>query len=433
MQHRFLLVYLIVIHLLVLAGAIALLRDTPLGLVGVELGLFLTFLLGLSIWRRMQTGERLLRDGTAALRDQDYSLRLRAVGLGGVDELIQVYNDLLAKIREERLDNQRQQFFLTLLIESTSLGVFTMGFEGELQQINSWGRQQIQLAQNATLPTRLIDIEHPLAQAMARMGEHENLVLRLPNHQRYRCESANFIDRGFSRRFVVAQNISDELGAAEVAAFSQVIRMMAHEVNNATGATRSLLQSMLATDDLDDAAFRVLAKAYLPILLERGAATNDFMQRFAQVVRLPEPTLVDTDLAALLDAQVQFARASCQAAGIQLRTDFSPSIVRADASLLGQVIANGLVNARESIQAAVRSGEIVVCCGAGEFEIADNGPGISDEAADQLFTPFFSTKPNGQGIGLTLTREILDRHGAQYSLATDADGWTRLRVAFKQP
>ena len=63
--------------------------------------------------------------------------------------------------------------------------------------------------------------------------------------------------------------------------------------------------------------------------------------------------------------------------------------------------------------------------------IRDNGPGVSTENMGKLFTPFFSTKPDGQGVGLTLIREILSNHEAQFSLKTNDDGWTEFRIVFK--
>ena len=252
--------------------------------------------------------------------------------------------------------------------------------------------------------------------------------MRLPNNQRFRCESSTFVDRGFERRFLLIQNISGELTDAEVSAYGLVIRMMAHEVNNTTASTRSLLQSLIDTSDVDDASFRELATEYLPLVAERGESLNDFMRRFADVVRLPQPLLDSVDLAGLLERHAMLARPACEAAGIAVQLSLKPATVQADEALLSQVIVNALTNARESIRE--RGGTIAISCAGHSFEIADDGPGIDAATAEQLFTPFFSTKPTGQGIGLTLTRDILERHGAEYALETGDDGWTRLRVTF---
>lgn len=431
-MHARLLAYLLLVHAAALAVALLTLREQPAWLIGIEAGLVISLLVGLSLWRRQRITQRLLRDGTAALRDQDYSLRLREVGVRDVDALIGVYNDLLARLRAERLDTQRQQFFLNLLIESTALGVITMDFDGHLEHINTWGRKQLGLGAGAVLPQGLTVIAHPLAQQLATLAPEEQRLVRLPNNRRYRCESAHFMDRGFRRRFLLIQDISGELSDAEVAAYGQVIRMMAHEVNNTTAMTRSVLQSLQDTADLDAAAFRRLATEYLPLLESRGEELNAFMRRFAEVVRLPDPVLTPVPIDELLASEARLAEEVCRGAGVTISLSLKPITTSADATLMRQVITNALTNARESIESTGRGGTIRMACDARGFEIADDGAGVDAEAAAQLFTPFFSTKPTGQGIGLTVMRDVLERHGWSYRLETGADGWTRLRVDFSE-
>lgn len=431
--HRALLAYLLLAHAATLAAAIYLLRERPAWLLGSELALAASLFVGLGLWRRTDATQRLLRDGTAALRDQDYSLRLRETGARDVDELIEVYNGLLARIRAERLDNRRREFFLDLLVESTALGVVTLDFDGRLARVNAWGRRQLGLPLAGQLPTTLADVDHPLAQAAEALADGERRLVRLPDHRRYRLEAATFVDRGFARRFVVVADLSGELAAAEAGAYGQVIRMMAHEVNNATAATRSLLASLLEADDLDDAGFRALVTEYLPVVAERGEAMNAFMRRFAEVVRVPKPQLAEVDLGTLLRGQADLARAVCAEHGVAVDDAGAASVVvRADAAQLERVVANALVNARESIAARGGPGVIRLATATAPpgFVVADDGAGVDEAAVGNLFTPFFSTKPAGQGVGLTLMRDVLERHGATYALATEPDGWTRLRVGF---
>ena len=166
---------------------------------------------------------------------------------------------------------------------------------------------------------------------------------------------------------------------------------------------------------------------YLPLIAERGESLNDFMRRFADVVRLPDPKVEPVSIDEMLQKQVALAKPICDTLSISFQLSLKPLTLNADPALLQQVVINALTNARESIG---QNGIIKVECQHTGFAIADNGPGISKENAELLFTPFFSTKPTGQGIGLTLTRDILERHGAKYSLATESDGWTWLRVEF---
>ena len=131
----------------------------------------------------------------------------------------------------------------------------------------------------------------------------------------------------------------------------------------------------------------------------------------------------------------------CADAGITLRLECDEQVgeVKMDASLFEQVLVNIIKNAAESLSSAdtIKGGEIVVRTFApASVEVVDNGPGISPEVEAKLFTPFFSTKPNGtkpngQGIGLVFIREVLTKHGCTFSLRTYEDGLTRFRIAFK--
>ena len=104
-------------------------------------------------------------------------------------------------------------------------------------------------------------------------------------------------------------------------------------------------------------------------------------------------------------------------------------IISADPFQLEQVLVNIIKNALESLRQGGRI-RVALAKRSRRLIIADNGPGLSPEAAEQIFTPFFTSKPNGQGIGLTLVRDILMNHNYRFSLSTDQDGWTRFVIHF---
>jgi signal transduction histidine kinase len=121
----------------------------------------------------------------------------------------------------------------------------------------------------------------------------------------------------------------------------------------------------------------------------------------------------------------------CQHRNIKLHMELCEEnpIVKMDTSLFEQVLINIIKNSAESID---EGGEIVIRTTASPLmlEVCDNGKGISKEIESKLFTPFFSTKPNGQGIGLIFIREVLMKHGFSFSLRTYPDGITRFRIRF---
>jgi signal transduction histidine kinase len=121
----------------------------------------------------------------------------------------------------------------------------------------------------------------------------------------------------------------------------------------------------------------------------------------------------------------------CQGRDIALKMELCEEnpVVMMDTSLFEQVLINIIKNAAESIG---EGGEVVIRTSLSPLmlEVGDNGKGISKEVESRLFTPFFSTKPNGQGIGLIFIREVLMKHGCTFSLRTYPDGITRFRIFF---
>ena len=226
------------------------------------------------------------------------------------------------------------------------------------------------------------------------------------------------------------ERMTDELMRAEKKAYEKVIRMIAHEVNNTTAGITSAL----------DSAWQVLSEeqgmddlcGMMRVCMERCYSMSRFITRFADVVKIPEPVLAPVDLNVLATSCARFMESVCKERNIGLRLECDPEagLVKADVSLMEQVLVNILKNAVESIGS---DGEIIVRTAAKAFiEIVDNGPGISKEVESKLFSPFFSTKPNGQGIGLVFIREVLSRHRCSFSLSTYEDGLTRFRIRFNQ-
>ena len=278
----------------------------------------------------------------------------------------------------------------------------------------------------------LADLRSPLAEALDRTAPGESCVVTLSNGGRVRGQCATFVERGHPRRFYLVEELTEELRQTEKAAYEKLIRMMSHEVNNTVGATRSLLQSSLAYGEgLPAPRARRTARGarHRGNRLER---LNTFMRGFADVVRMPQPVKRPTDVLRLLDACVRLVRAQTDPSRVAWRwePEGEPGIIDMDEAQMEQALINILKNAVEALPAeggtvTIRAG---LSAGGAYIEVEDSGPGIPDEARPHLFTPFFTTKQNGQGIGLTMVQEILRRHGFAYSLDGPPGGPTRFRI-----
>ena len=366
--------------------------------------------------------------GMELLREQDFSSRLSPVGQYEADRIVNVFNRMMEQLKNERLRLREQNNFLDLLIKASPMGVILTTLDEDLSELNPMAQKMLGVRQEDVLGKKMNEIDSPLAAELANVPKGETATVRLNDSNIYRCTHSSFIDRGFQHPFFLIESLTDEVMKAEKKAYEKVIRMIAHEGNNTTAGITSTLdtveQALSTEEGMDDIC------DVMRVCTERCFSMSRFITRFADVVKIPEPTLTLVDLNDLAFTCKRFMEGMCTDRNIKLRLEIDETLkeVKMDASLFEQVLVNIIKNAAESIE---KDGEIIVrTLSPATIEVVDNGKGISKEVEAKLFSPFFSTKPNGQGIGLIFIREVLMRHGCTFSLRTYADGLTRFRILF---
>ena len=366
--------------------------------------------------------------GMELLREQDFSSRLSPVGQYEADRIVNVFNRMMEQLKNERLRLREQNNFLDLLIKASPMGVILTTLDEDLSELNPMAQKMLGVRQEDVLGKKMNEIDSPLAAELANVPKGETATVRLNDSNIYRCTHSSFIDRGFQHPFFLIESLTDEVMKAEKKAYEKVIRMIAHEVNNTTAGITSTLdtveQALSTEEGMDDIC------DVMRVCTERCFSMSRFITRFADVVKIPEPTLTPVDLNDLAFTCKRFMEGMCTDRNIKLRLEIDETLkeVKMDASLFEQVLVNIIKNAAESIE---KDGEIIVrTLSPAIVEVVDNGKGICKEVEAKLFSPFFSTKPNGQGIGLNFIREVLMRHGCTFSLRTYADGLTRFRMLF---
>ena len=202
---------------------------------------------------------------------------------------------------------------------------------------------------------------------------------------------------------------------------------MAHEVNNTIGPVNSIIHSALKATWANGNNENI--KRALQVAADRNHNLNVFMRNFAEVVRLPEPNRKNVNLNELLlkAGKLMEMRADEKQVRFEYELSVEPCYIHADEQQMEQAIINILKNGLEAIE---EQGVVRIACNANQLVITDSGKGIDEEKAAQLFSPFFSTKKDGQGIGLTLVKEILLNHGYPFSLKTVAPGRTEFVISF---
>ena len=368
--------------------------------------------------------------GMDLLRAQDFSSRLAPVGQREADRIVQVFNRMMDQLKEERLRLREQNHFLDLLISVSPMGVIILTLDEKISMTNKAALEFMDEGPEENLIGKGMDeLNGTLAEELKRLPKGATETIRLSNSRIYRCSRLSFIDRGFAHPFYLIESLTSDVMKAEKKAYEKVIRMIAHEVNNSVAGIASTLDTvndaLQTIDDTED------LQEVMKVCIERSFSMSRFITNFADVVKIPEPQLEEVSLNDRVFACKRFMENVCQSRDIDLQMNLCEEnpTVSIDTSLFEQVLINIIKNAAESIG---EKGCITIRTSASPLmlEIGDTGQGISKETETMLFTPFFSTKPNGQGIGLIFIREVLMKHNCNFSLRTYPDGITRFRICF---
>ena len=368
--------------------------------------------------------------GMDLLRAQDFSSRLAPVGQREADRIVQVFNRMMDQLKEERLRLREQNHFLDLLISVSPMGVIILTLDEKISMTNKAALEFMDEGPEENLIGKGMDeLNGTLAVELKRLPKGATETIRLSNSRIYRCSRLSFIDRGFAHPFYLIESLTADVMKAEKKAYEKVIRMIAHEVNNSVAGIASTLDTvndaLQTIDDTED------LQEVMKVCIERSFSMSRFITNFADVVKIPEPQLEEVSLNDRVFACKRFMENVCQSRDIDLQMNLCEEnpTVSIDTSLFEQVLINIIKNAAESIG---EKGCITIRTSASPLmlEIGDTGQGISKETETMLFTPFFSTKPNGQGIGLIFIREVLMKHNCNFSLLTYPDGITRFRICF---
>lgn len=420
-----------ILHIVLIILTFYLLKEDQLFFLLAELLILLSLYMSYRLYKAFIRPVNLMLSGTSAIKDQDFNVTFVNTGSVEMDQLIEVYNMMIKKIRTERVSLQEQHFFLEKLIDAIPSGIVLLNYDDEIVLLNPAAREILK-AGDELLSRSISSVENPLLAAAAQIPNGGSEIISIEGWRKYRCHFSHFMHRGFNRKFLIIEELSREILETEKNAYGKVIRMMAHEVNNSIGAVNSILQSLrdIHEQEQHGEEGNEIAGA-LDTALGRNERLNTFMKNFAEVIRLPKPYKEEMDLNELSNRIIDLMRSGAENEGISIEMDFHPKpvMVEIDIPQMEQVLINIIKNSIEAIES---EGTIrfKTSLNPPTLMVSDNGEGINEEVHNNIFKPFYSSKPQGQGIGLTLIREILHQHNAQFSLETNSSGWTTFTIVF---
>ena len=379
--------------------------------VGVLLGgtwLVTTMMLRERVIRPLQTLSNML----AALREGDYSIRARGAERDDALGLAFLESNLLGEtLRAQRLGAMEATTLLRTVMSEIDVAIFAFDDERKLRLVNRAGERL--LAQPS---------ERLLGRTAAQVGLEAFLDGESPRttdasfpgaNGRWEVRRGGFRQDGLPHLLVVIADVSKTLREQELVAWQRIVRVLSHEINNSLAPIKSLSGSMRALVDQTprtpegDADLR----RGLDVIGGRSEALVRFMSSYARLARLPAPNRRPLDVASWV------RRVASLETRLSVTIDPGPPLtLYADGDQLDQMLINVVRNAADA-SLATGGGVRITWAQASRtvgVVVEDQGPGLPESG--NLFVPFFTTKPEGSGIGLVLSRQIVEAHGGTFSL-----------------
>jgi nitrogen fixation/metabolism regulation signal transduction histidine kinase len=403
---------------LLAAGAIAwfeLSREATLFVLG--LSVLASVLFSVRAERLLVRRLRTISNVLAAYRLAEFSVRARASGSDGVfGGVLLELNQLGDTLRKHRLGELEAWTLLRKVLSEVEVVVLAFDEAGRLKLANEAAERVLKKRQNELMgqSAAVLGLQDLLA------GSARRIVKELPDVASgpWELRRGSFRMAGEPHVLIVLPDVSDALREHEREAWKRLIVVMGHEINNSLAPIRSLsenLSSLLAKDPRPEDSDQDL-KDGLSIIARRAEGLGRFMAAYSKLARLPPPVLGRLDVG----AWIQRVAALEQRLAVEVTVGPELSLL-GDADQLDQLLINLVKNAADA--SLPQGGGVRVGWRVMDTElnvtIEDDGPGVRD--TNNLFVPFFTTKPEGSGIGLVLARQIAEAHGGEVTLGSRSD------------
>ena len=431
LQRRFR--WMTVFQVLLLACTLSLLAFTVVGSAYRAVPLLLAMLASLQVIlliHTVQTHVDALEEFFAAVTYQDFTRRFVEDDFDG--ELKDAFNRILERFQHARAERDLQASYLDTVVRHVPVALLAAKADGSLTIVNNPARRLTGMPTLKNLDD-LAALEPGLPAGLRAIpaGQQRLLQTRIRDIPAELRVSVSEIRReGELERLYSLENLSGELSARESSAWRNLIRVLTHEIMNTLTPVTSLAET--ARDMLDDPAAREDIRDAIETISRRSAGLTNFVSRYRELMNVPQPELAPLPVRPLLEDTLSLEKLALQ--DIETRVDVHPATltIDGDRQLLEQVLINVVKNAMDALE-ETSSPTITLSArldyGRTLIDVEDNGPGIPEELLDQVLIPFFTTRRDGSGIGLSLSRQIMNAHGGDIIIERRTVG-TRVRLVF---
>ncbi len=386
-----------------------------------------------------------------AVKYEDYSVNFSDPKLGkSFTALTQTFNDIIEKFKDARIAKESQFQMFKLILEKINVGILTFDESGTLGILNQTGSRLLNTPQVKTWE-RLKSRQPEFCEAIddIRSGGRKLVSIEDVAGLKELSVDVNPIRLTGETHFIIAfQDIKDEIEQKEIEAWHKLIRILTHEIMNSITPVTSLTETMrsllkgengeaLSAADIDDETVEDLIMA-LNTIHRRSVGMLEFVNDYRRLTKIPAPSFERVSVVEMFDDVSNLMRGELDKRGIKLDVLCKNKnlVIRCDRKLIEQVVINLLTNSMAALNGAasptikldaeVTEKRIIV-------NVTDNGSGIEKEKIERIFIPFYSTKRDGTGIGLSLSKNIMKIHQGTISVSSTPHSDTTFALSFPNP
>jgi nitrogen fixation/metabolism regulation signal transduction histidine kinase len=386
-----------------------------------------------------------LRRFLQSIRYDDFTQTFSHQGRGrSFEELSTALTTVMENIRRTRAEKEEQHHYLTTIVQHIGVGLIAFKPDGKVELINTAAKRLLNVTSLPTIKS-LSAISPSLADRLFALKPGDRILVSLdrqPDIIQLAVSATAFRLREEYYTLISIQNIRSELEEKEMEAWQKLIRVLTHEIMNSITPISSLASTANSLLRTTDGAMRVSSEVLNDVqravqtIEKRCQGLLHFVDAYRTMTRIPRPQFKSIRIADLFSQVEQLIKPKIEKKQICFYTSIDPKSLEltADPELIEQVLLNLLLNAVQAVhdqpRAEIRLRALTDHLGKVVIEVIDNGPGISEDAREKIFVPFFTTKQDGSGIGLSLSKEIMRLHKGVIRFSSEPGRETVFRLVF---
>jgi two-component system, NtrC family, nitrogen regulation sensor histidine kinase NtrY len=383
---------------------------------------FFLILLGFNLFNYVSALNRKMKRLFESIQYQDFAITFKADNALGksFSDLNQDLNNVISSFNQVRAEREATLHFVNAIVQQINVGIISYNTEGKIELSNQAANKLLKVYRL----NKMADIAHANPEVFAAIGQlksGESILLTL-NNDDLSISVTEIQMRGRRIRLVAIHNIRSELQNRELEAWQNLTKVLRHEIMNSVTPIVSLAETMRdivehdikANSETEQEAIIDLKDA-LTTVQRRGNGIMKFVNAYREFTSIPMPIQKNVSVSALIQAveglYAQKIQDDSVVISFSIASDFELFI---DQEQIEQVLINLIKNAVEAKGSSQKMKIEVRANQMGNLkiiEVIDNGLGIEKGIQDKIFIPFFTTKKLGSGIGLSLSRQILQLHG----------------------